>query len=96
MAMGEMFGYAKWWLGSLFGSKAPLVNTLVIHYGCNLRCKHCSIHGNSLLITGKNELSYGEIVADLELQFKNGARIAYFEGGETTLWKDGDKDLGSI
>ena len=96
MAMGEMFGYAKWWLGSLFGSKAPLVNTLVIHYGCNLRCKHCSIHGNEGMIQGKNILSYDEITEDLRLQYKKGARIAYFEGGETTMWKDGEKDLGHL
>jgi MoaA/NifB/PqqE/SkfB family radical SAM enzyme len=95
MAM-EMLGYAKWWLKSLFGSKAPLVNTLIIHYGCNLRCKHCSIHSSGAEYQGKNKLSYDEIVNDLKLQFKNGARIAYFEGGETTLWEDGGKDLGDL
>jgi len=96
MSMGEMFGYARWWLGSLFGSKAPLVNTLIIHYGCNLRCRHCSIHGSGIEDHGKNKLSYDEIVEDLKLQFGNGARIAYFEGGETTMWNDGEKDLGDL
>ena len=102
MSMGEMFGYARWWLGSLFGSKAPLVNTMIIHFGCNLRCKHCSIHNGDMTGTEnaaeavKNKLTYDEIVADLKYQYKNGARIAYFEGGETTMWKDGDKDLGDI
>jgi len=95
MSMGELFGYAKWWLGSFFGSKAPLVNTLIIHYGCNLRCKHCSIHSSGANI-GEIKLSYDEIVNDLKLQFKNGAKIAYFEGGETTMWSDGDKDLGDL
>ncbi|MCL2712689.1 MAG: radical SAM protein [Methanomassiliicoccaceae archaeon] len=96
MSMGEMFGYARWWLGSLFGSKAPLVNTLVIQYACNLRCKHCSIHSRNIEELGKSKLTYDEIVEDLKLQFKNGARIAYFEGGETTMWSDGDKDLGDV
>ncbi|MCL2032825.1 MAG: radical SAM protein [Methanomassiliicoccaceae archaeon] len=96
MAAGEMFGYAKWWLGSLFGSKAPLVNTLIIGYECNLRCKHCSIHRNITEGIGKNRLSYEEITEDLKLQFKNGARIAYFEGGEPTMWSDGEKDLGDL
>lgn len=96
---GEMFGYAKWWLRSIFGSKAPLVNTMIIHYACNLRCKHCSIHSGYAEAEAKQiktKLTYEEIVEDLRKQFKRGARIAYFEGGETTMWSDGDKDLGSI
>lgn len=103
MAMGEMFGYAKWWIRSLFGSKAPLVNTLIIHYGCNLRCKHCSIHGiiaeagiNVDEAAVKTKLTYEEITEDLKLRFKEGAKIAYFEGGETTMWTDGGKDLGDL
>jgi len=96
MAAGEMLGYAKWWIGSVFGSKAPLVNTLMIHYGCNLRCKHCSIYSSGIEEMGKNKLSYKEIVDDLNFQFKNGAKIAYFEGGETTMWSDEGKDLGDL
>jgi MoaA/NifB/PqqE/SkfB family radical SAM enzyme len=96
MVAGEMMGYAKWWLGSLFGSKAPLVNTIIMHYGCNLRCKHCSIYTNDIEGIGKIKLSYDEIVNDLKFQFRNGARIAYFEGGETTMWSDGGKDLGDL
>jgi len=96
MAAGEMFGYAKWWLGSVFGSKAPLVNTLIIHYGCNLRCRHCSIYSSGVEGAGKNKLTYEEIAEDLRLQFKKGARIAYFEGGEPTTWSDGGKDLGDL
>ncbi|MDR0198307.1 MAG: radical SAM protein [Methanomassiliicoccaceae archaeon] len=95
---GEMFGYAKWWLKSMFGSKAPLVNTMIIQYACNLRCKHCSIHSGNAGTEGpvKTKLSYDEIVNDLRMQFKKGARIAYFEGGEPTMWSDGEKDLGDI
>ena len=96
MSAGEMLGYAKWWIGSFFGSKAPLVNTLIIHYGCNLRCKHCSIFSNGAEEMGKNKLSYEEIIDDLKLQFKNGARIAYFEGGEPTMWSDDGKDFGDL
>jgi MoaA/NifB/PqqE/SkfB family radical SAM enzyme len=93
---GEMFGYAKWWLKSMFGSKAPLVNTMIIHYECNLRCKHCSIHSSNASVPEKTKLSYDEAVDDLKLQFKRGARIAYFEGGEPTAWTDGGKDLGDL
>ncbi|MCL2607272.1 MAG: radical SAM protein [Methanomassiliicoccaceae archaeon] len=105
MAVGEMFGYAKWWFKSVLGSKAPLVNTLIIHYECNLRCRHCSIHSNIPIAiddagctenSAKIKLTYDEIVEDLRHQFKRGARIAYFEGGETTMWTDDGKDLNDI
>ncbi|MCL2142828.1 MAG: radical SAM protein [Methanomassiliicoccaceae archaeon] len=96
MAASEMMGYAKWWLKSIFGSKAPLVSTIITHYGCNLRCRHCSIHSNGAELPGKNKLSYEEIADELTVQFKKGARIAYFEGGETTLWNDGERDLGDL
>ena len=96
MAKGEMLGYVKWWVGSVFGSKAPLVNTIIIHYGCNLRCKHCSIFNNDIETVGKSKLSYEEIENDLKLQFNKGARIAYFEGGEPTMWSDDGHDLGDL
>jgi MoaA/NifB/PqqE/SkfB family radical SAM enzyme len=35
-------------------------------------------------------------IDDLKKQFERGAKIAYFEGGETTMWRDGDKDLGDL
>ena len=96
MAAGEMLGYAKWWAGSVFGSKAPLVNTIIIHYGCNLRCKHCSIFSNDVEGIEDHKLSYQEIADDLKEQYKKGARIAYFEGGEPTTWSDNGKDLGDL
>lgn len=93
----QFCGYAKWWILNKLGSKRPLVDTIGTHTGCNLRCRHCHIAQN---IDAHPELmaklSYDEIVADLEALYKEGARIAYFEGGETTIWKDGDKDLGDL
>jgi len=95
MSMAELFDYAIWWIGSFLGNRTPLVSTIIIQYGCNLRCKHCSIHSGGADI-GDNKLSYDEIVDELKLQYKNGARIAYFEGGETTMWSDGDRNLGDL
>ncbi len=93
----QFCGYAKWWLLSKLGSKRPLVNTVGIHAGCNLRCRHCDIAKNLEKNPGvKSWLSYDEIVTDLRERFHQGARIAYFEGGETTIWKDGDKNLGDL
>ncbi len=93
----QFFGYAKWWILGKVGRKSPLVDTVGTHFGCNLRCRHCGIaDGVAKHPEMKTILSYDEIVKDLQERFDKGARIAYFEGGETTLWKDGDKDLGSL
>lgn len=89
----QFVDYARWWLSGKFGRKTSLVNTMIIHYACNLRCKHCSVvqHSDAGL-----SMSYDYIVKEMQTQFNEGARIMYFEGGETTLWKDGDKDLGDL
>lgn len=93
----QFFGYAKWWILAKLGKKVPLVNTMGIHYGCNLRCRHCGIAGMLEAFPEKRDtLSYDDIVKDLKMRHDQGTKIAYFEGGETTLWKDDDKDLGDI
>jgi len=94
MKVFQFMGYAKWWGLSKVGRKKSLINTTIIHFGCNLRCKHCSVVKETEFSHMK--LSYDEIVSDMQKRFDAGARIMYFEGGETTLWKDGDKTLGDL
>lgn len=97
MVVKQFAGYAGWWLGSKLGRKNPLVITEVIGYACNLRCKHCAIDSMLKANPGiKSALTYDEIVGDLRERHDSGARIAYFEGGETTMWRDGDRDLGDL
>ena len=97
MAVKQFMGYAKWWILSKCGRKSPLVITIGIGYACNLKCRHCHIDSMLKANPGmKAAQTYDEIVADLEDRYVSGARIAYFEGGETTVWKDGDKDLGDL
>lgn len=93
----EFFGYAQWWMLFKLGKDVPLVDTIGIHYGCNLRCKHCGI-ADAVEANPKAEtsLSYDQIIKDLKEMHKKGAKIAYFEGGEPTMWKDGEKDLGDL
>lgn len=97
--MGKLFqfaGLASWWVQCKLGRKRPLVNTMMIHYACNLKCKHCSLSDNEQYLPNKKSLSAEEIIAEMHLQRKNGAKILYFEGGEPTLWKDGEYNLGTI
>jgi len=69
---------------------------MIIHYGCNLKCKHCSLAGNEQYLPEKRSLSAVEMITEMREQRRNGARILYFEGGEPTLWKDGEHDLGTM
>ena len=93
----QFFGYAKWWILAKLGKRVPLVNTMCIHYGCNLRCRHCAIAGMLEAFPEKRvSLSYDDIVEDMRMRHDQGTKIVYFEGGETTLWRDGDKDLGDV
>jgi len=94
-SISQFCGYAKWWLSSKVGGKDPLVNTMLIHYGCNLRCKHCEVVQQADVLE-KNKMTYDEIVSEMEFRFKSGARIMYFEGGEPTIWGDSGKDLGDL
>ena len=97
MAVRQFMGYAKWWILSKCGRKSPLVITMGIGYACNLRCRHCHIDSMLKANPGmKAAQTYDEIVSDLESRYRSGARIAYFEGGETTVWKDGDRNLGDL
>ena len=97
MAVKQFMGYAKWWILSKCGRKNPLVITMSIGYACNLRCRHCHIDSMLKANPGiKAAQTYDEIVTDLRERYESGARIAYFEGGETTIWRDGDKDLGDL
>lgn len=83
--------YAGWFFKSKFGKKRPLVNTMIIGYNCNLRCKHCSVIAHSDDIEGAHSLPYDTAIQEMKGEFENGARIIFFEGGEPTIWKDGDK-----
>jgi MoaA/NifB/PqqE/SkfB family radical SAM enzyme len=88
--------YAGWFLRSKLGIKRPLVNTMIIHYACNLKCQHCSIVKNYDLLPEPRSISFADASRDMQAEFDQGSRILFFEGGEPTIWKDGDKGLGDL
>ncbi|OPY31220.1 MAG: molybdenum cofactor biosynthesis protein A [Methanomassiliicoccales archaeon PtaU1.Bin124] len=96
VSAGQFTYYARWWLGSVFGRKNALVNTMMINFQCNLKCKHCSVQGNADLLPEPHQLSYDIAKEEMQWGFDEGARVLFFEGGEPTLWKDGDKDLRDL
>ncbi|QLH75147.1 MAG: radical SAM protein [Methanomassiliicoccales archaeon] len=96
ISLSQYMYYARWFVSSLFGRKRPLVNTMIINFECNLRCKHCSIRGNQDALPGGMRLNYEEAVEEMRSGFEKGARILFFEGGEPTMWKDGGKTLEDL
>ncbi|MBC7107508.1 MAG: radical SAM protein [Methanomassiliicoccales archaeon] len=88
--------YGFWLLKSRLGLKKPLVNTMIINYECNLRCKHCSIVAHAEELPGPKSMSYELAVREMKEHYENGARILFFEGGEPTLWRNGSKELKDL
>ena len=88
--------YAGWLIRSYLGNKRPLVSTIIIHYKCNLKCQHCSIAANQEIMPYPRSISFENASKDMQETFDRGARILFFEGGEPTIWTDGDKDLSDL
>lgn len=86
--------YLGWWFvrARFFGRKAPLQTVLFITDKCNLRCKHCSIYD----VVGSHHRAFADIVSDLQYSYDLGSRFLDLEGGEPTLWKEGDKTINDI
>ena len=94
MSILKQYWYLGWWFvrARFFGRRAPLQTVLFITDKCNLRCKHCSVYE----VVGGNHRKFADIVADLQWAYNQGSRFVDIEGGETTLYRDGDQDLNSV
>lgn len=95
-AVRQYSHYAGWYLRSIFGRKDPLVNTMVIHYACNLRCAHCAVTANEGKVSGPRAMSWELAVREMRAEYQKGSRIVFFEGGEPTIWRDDDKGFGDL
>lgn len=86
--------YLPWWFfrARVLGQKRPLQTVLFISNICNLRCKHCAESGHA----GGISRTYAELRAEMEYAYGLGSRFIDFEGGEPTIWRDGDYDLNDL
>jgi MoaA/NifB/PqqE/SkfB family radical SAM enzyme len=75
----------------LFKKKDPILGTVIITDRCNLKCKHCSVNNITAVMH-----PYTRIKAEMKQLFDMGVRILFFCGGETFMWKDGDKTLRDL
>ncbi|MDR3250312.1 MAG: radical SAM protein, partial [Tannerella sp.] len=92
--MIKSFLYMPWWFfkARFLGVKKPLQSVLFISDKCNLTCKHCTVYR----LANPNVKSYQQIRDELIRSYRLGSRFVDFEGGEPTLWHDGDEDLNSL
>lgn len=88
------FIYLPWWFfkARILGIKRPLQTVLFISEACNLACKHCTVYRT----TNPHTKTYEQVKEDLLYSYRAGSRFVDFEGGEPTIWRDGDKDLNSL
>lgn len=75
----------------LFRGKKPILGTVIITDKCNLKCKHCSVNNITAIMH-----PYEKVKGEMEQLYQMGVRILFFCGGETFLWRDGDKILRDL
>lgn len=75
----------------LFRQKKPILGTVIITDKCNLHCKHCSVNNITAIIH-----PYEQIKKEMEELYSMGVRILFFCGGETFLWRDGERTLRDL
>lgn len=92
MKLSSFFPLA--WFGVktiLFRKKDPILGTVIVTDKCNLKCKHCSVNNITAVIH-----PYTQIRQEMQQLYKMGVRILFFCGGETFLWRDGDRTLRDL
>jgi len=75
----------------LFRKKEPILGTVILTDKCNLKCKHCSVNNITAVVH-----PYAQIRKEMQTLYDMGVRILFFCGGETFLWKDGEKALRDL
>lgn len=75
----------------LFRQKKPILGTIIVTDKCNLKCKHCSVNNITAVV-----YPYDQILNEMHTLYDMGIRILFFCGGETFMWKDGDKTLRDL
>lgn len=92
MKLSSFFPLA--WFGVktiLFRKKDPILGTVIVTDKCNLKCKHCSVNNITAVIH-----PYTQIRQEMQQFYNMGVRILFFCGGETFLWRDGDRTLRDL
>ena len=92
MRLSSFFHFATFGVKTiLFGKKNPILGTVIVTDKCNLHCKHCSFNNITAVVH-----PYEQIRNEMQQLYDMGIRILFFCGGETFLWKDGERNLRDL
>jgi MoaA/NifB/PqqE/SkfB family radical SAM enzyme len=69
----------------------PILGTVIVTDRCNLRCKHCSVNNLTAVMH-----PWAQLCGEMQTLYDLGVRILFFCGGETFLWRDGDRTLRDL
>ena len=75
----------------IFRKRSPILGTVILTDKCNLHCKHCSVNNLTAIVH-----LYSQIKREMEELYNMGIRILFFCGGETFLWRDGERNLRDL
>ncbi len=75
----------------LFRKTDPILGTIIVTDRCNLKCRHCSVNNITSVL-----YPYAQIRDEMRKLYDMGVRILFFCGGETFLWRDGDRNLRDL
>lgn len=75
----------------LFRRKKAILGTIILTDKCNLHCKHCSVNNLTAVVH-----PYAQIKKEMGFLFEQGIRILFFCGGETLLWRSGNRTVREL
>ena len=75
----------------LLRKKDSILGTVIVTDKCNLHCRHCSVNNITAIVH-----PYGQIINEMRQLYGMGVRILFLCGGETFLWRDGEKTLRDL
>lgn len=75
----------------LLKKRTPILGTVIVTDQCNLKCRHCSVNNITAVIH-----PYQQIRNEMQQLYDMGVRIFFFCGGETFLWRDGERTLRDL
>lgn len=93
MKLNQIF-YLGWWFfrAKFCRRRKPLQTVLFISDRCNLQCKHCSVYQKE----NPHNMTFEQVREHLEYAYSLGSRFVDFEGGETMLWRDGERNINDL
>lgn len=92
MKLTSLFRFGAFGLSTiLWKRKKAILGTIILTDQCNLHCRHCAVNNLTAVVH-----PYSKIQGEMRQLYQMGIRILFFCGGETFLWRDGEKTLRDL